>query len=304
MSYTKLDNSIVTSTVWREPNHVRLLWITMLALADRHGEVMASIPGLADMARISVEECHDGIRRLMAPDQWSRTKDDEGRRIREIDGGWFIINHAKYRQKYSDIERRELASARMARYREGLKGAASHGATCDAMSTRAGDPVDQALALASTRRAAHASSDIAAQCPLTAESENPKPARKPRTPKADPAPRQPDPVWDAVAALFYGGTVPTGQKSRVGAAVRDLKELGASPSTIREKHGIMTRAYEKPGMATLQALVRNWASFVPPMTASERLAEELDAQYDWTEEKCRAVGVPGYTSNGGSQHGF
>jgi hypothetical protein len=45
--YTKLFSSIVSSTLWREPAATKVVWITMLALADRHGEVEASIPGLA-----------------------------------------------------------------------------------------------------------------------------------------------------------------------------------------------------------------------------------------------------------------
>jgi len=55
--YTKLFSSIVHSTVWRESNHVRLVWVTLLALCDRDGRVEASVPGLADAARVTVPEC-------------------------------------------------------------------------------------------------------------------------------------------------------------------------------------------------------------------------------------------------------
>ena len=48
--YSKLFSEICDSTIWREPDHVRIVWITMLAKANKHGEVMASIPGLADAA--------------------------------------------------------------------------------------------------------------------------------------------------------------------------------------------------------------------------------------------------------------
>ena len=50
--YTKLHSNIIHSTIWRAPNHVRLVWITMLALCDRDGVVEASVPGLADAARV------------------------------------------------------------------------------------------------------------------------------------------------------------------------------------------------------------------------------------------------------------
>ena len=35
--YTKLFPGLILSTVWREPNHIRLVWITMLAITDRDG---------------------------------------------------------------------------------------------------------------------------------------------------------------------------------------------------------------------------------------------------------------------------
>lgn len=104
--YTKLFSSIVTSTVWREPDHVRLVWITMLALSDRFGVVEASIPGLADMARVSMKDCQAALKILSEPDEFSRSKECEGRRIHETDGGWQLINHGKYRSKLSADERR------------------------------------------------------------------------------------------------------------------------------------------------------------------------------------------------------
>lgn len=97
--YAKLFSSLVTSTIWREPAHVRLVWITMLALADRHGVVEASVPGLADAARVDLAECVAALERLHAPDQWSRSKEFEGRRIETIDGGWRLLNYAKYRDR-------------------------------------------------------------------------------------------------------------------------------------------------------------------------------------------------------------
>ena len=66
-----------------------------------------SVPGLADLARVTVEECVNAIERLASPDEYSRTKDNEGRRIREQDGGWVILNHGKYKAKMSADDRRE-----------------------------------------------------------------------------------------------------------------------------------------------------------------------------------------------------
>jgi hypothetical protein len=106
-TYTKLFSSITASTVWQEPAGTRLVWITMLAMADKAGCVWASVPGLARIANVTLDETVDAIATLTAPDKWSRTPDNEGRRIEAIDGGWRLLNHAKYRAIRSAEERAE-----------------------------------------------------------------------------------------------------------------------------------------------------------------------------------------------------
>jgi hypothetical protein len=59
------------------------------------------------MARLSVDETVAGLEVLRAPDPYSRTKEYEGRRIEDVDGGWIVLNHAKWRAKMSLDERRE-----------------------------------------------------------------------------------------------------------------------------------------------------------------------------------------------------
>ena len=102
MTFTKLFSSITESTVWCEPNCTRLVWITMLAMADRKGRVWGSIPGLANRARVPVDDCRTAIDTFLAPDRDSRTKDNEGRRIEEIDGGWRLLNYDKYRERQDE----------------------------------------------------------------------------------------------------------------------------------------------------------------------------------------------------------
>ncbi len=105
--YCKLSASILGSTIWQEPSPTRIVWITMLALKDYRGIVEASIPGLADFAHVTLLECEAALKTLSEPDVYSRTKDNEGRRIAVIDGGWRVLNHAKYRDLLSADERRE-----------------------------------------------------------------------------------------------------------------------------------------------------------------------------------------------------
>lgn len=99
--WTKLQSSIVHSTIWREPHHVRIVWITMLALCDSKGKIEGSIPGLADISRCTMEECLDALNKLLSPDEWSRDPDNGGRRIEEIPGGWIVLNYGKYRDPVS-----------------------------------------------------------------------------------------------------------------------------------------------------------------------------------------------------------
>lgn len=78
----------------------------MLAMADKHGRIWASIPGLASRAKVSIPEVEKALKCFLSPDKYSRTQDHEGRRIAEIDGGWKLLNHAKYRAIRDEEERR------------------------------------------------------------------------------------------------------------------------------------------------------------------------------------------------------
>jgi hypothetical protein len=105
--FTKLFASIISSSIWRASKDTKVVWITMLAMADKDGEVWASVGGLADMARLSREECAKSLTELLSPDEDSRTKEHDGRRIEVIDGGWRILNYKKYRELGRNEDRRE-----------------------------------------------------------------------------------------------------------------------------------------------------------------------------------------------------
>mgnify|MGYP001352841333 CR=1 FL=1 len=121
-TFTKLFNSILQSTIWIAPDSQRILWIAMLAMADRQGRIYASIPGLANTARLPVSEVEAGLLAFMSPDVYSRTKDNEGRRIAETDDGWVLLNHDKFRalrdQESVKESKRRYINARRARERD------------------------------------------------------------------------------------------------------------------------------------------------------------------------------------------
>lgn len=117
-TYTKLFQSILDSTVWRESLPTKIVWITLLAMTDKRGHVWASVPGLAIRAGVSIEECEEALTKFKSPDPYSRTKEHDGRRIADIDGGWALLNHGKYRAMMSADERREYKRQKQAEYRK------------------------------------------------------------------------------------------------------------------------------------------------------------------------------------------
>ncbi len=107
IGYTKIFSSMLDSSVWQLSKEARLLWLTMLLKKDQDQVVRAAVPGLAHAARLTVVETQAALAELAQADPWSRSKEDEGRRIREVEGGWLIVNGAVYRNKLSETERRE-----------------------------------------------------------------------------------------------------------------------------------------------------------------------------------------------------
>lgn len=113
--YTKLSSSILTSSIWVESHTTLRVWITMLALKGKGGEVPGTIPGIASIARVTIEEARDAIEKLESPDPYSRTPDHDGRRIEKIEGGWVVVNHEKYKHMLSADDKRERDRARQER---------------------------------------------------------------------------------------------------------------------------------------------------------------------------------------------
>jgi hypothetical protein len=79
------------------------VWLCLLALADKHGNIDMTVPYIAAVTGIPAETLTGCIGRFMNPDPNSRTKDEDGRRLVLLDAtrewGWKVVNHAKYREK-------------------------------------------------------------------------------------------------------------------------------------------------------------------------------------------------------------
>lgn len=116
--YTKVFNSILTSTIWQEDSDTKVVWVTLLALADANGVADATIPGLANLAGVPLAKTIEAVKKFMAPDPYSRTKTDGGRRIMEVEGGWLLLNHAAYRQRRDPEARRAQNKLAQQRFRD------------------------------------------------------------------------------------------------------------------------------------------------------------------------------------------
>jgi hypothetical protein len=115
--FVKLDQGILFSSIWSEDVETRLVWITLLCMADSRGHVNSAVPGISKMAGIELEKVVKAIDILQGADKWSKNKDGEGRRIEWVGDGFNILNYENYRKKdYT-------AAARQRRHREKVKGA-------------------------------------------------------------------------------------------------------------------------------------------------------------------------------------
>lgn len=119
--YTKLFQKILDSTLWMEDDKTRIVWITLLAMSDRDGIVDVPLPALANRARVDIDSCRAALDKFLAPDTYSRTSDNDGRRIEAFGGGWKILNHRKYRDMMSLEHRREYKRLKAQEYRDDVR---------------------------------------------------------------------------------------------------------------------------------------------------------------------------------------
>lgn len=117
--YNKLFTKILDSSIWLESTSTRLLWMVFIAAMDEDGFCpFASLANLAHRARLTLEETKDGVESLEAPDPNSSDPDNDGRRIERVQGGWIVLNAAKYRALVTRTVSREQTRVRVARFRQ------------------------------------------------------------------------------------------------------------------------------------------------------------------------------------------
>ena len=119
-NYSKIMRNITSSTICNEPIATRWIWVCMIATANQSGDVFGSVPGIARIYNVSVDELESALKCFLSPDPHSRTKEADGVRIEVIDGGWRLINFAKYHSSKS-VSRREYMRDYMRQRRDADK---------------------------------------------------------------------------------------------------------------------------------------------------------------------------------------
>lgn len=119
MSFVKISDTILDSSVWSQPDPILRVWFTMLIMASPDGVVNASISGLARRAIVSLENTQKALEVFLGPDPESRDG-TTGERIQVVPGGWLVLNHGEYRERRTEVQ---IATAeRVARHRERKRG--------------------------------------------------------------------------------------------------------------------------------------------------------------------------------------
>lgn len=98
MGFTKLDEGILLSSIMIEPPEVFKVWIALLAACKEDGVARVSSVGLSSFCFLPIETVKAALKKLESPDCESRSINDDGRRIKRVDGGYFVVNYQKYRE--------------------------------------------------------------------------------------------------------------------------------------------------------------------------------------------------------------
>jgi hypothetical protein len=111
-TWTPLWSKIIDSSVWSEPDNVRIVFITMLAKKDSDHIVRGTAYMIGRWANKNEADVLAALKVLAAPDKRRLEKQPfDGRRIEKVEEGWLMLNGEEYRKKVSE----EMRKARLRR---------------------------------------------------------------------------------------------------------------------------------------------------------------------------------------------
>ena len=243
--FTKLVSEIITSSIWSADDPTRIVWITILALKDEDGFVAASLSGLANAARETIETTKKAVEILEAIDSESRSSEYEGRRIAKVEGGWIVLNHYKYREKERVERRREY----MRKYMKAMR------AEDASVNNQSSQEANKSLPSASASVYVSASSDG---------------TEKGCGEKEGKLRRMRNPLMDALGKLdAAGGNVSQITKSgwsSIDGALRDIREVTPEvmPEEIERRAANYRTQFPADTRITAHALAKHWARCAEP----------------------------------------
>ena len=249
MGFVKLDTGILDSTLWLSDAEVRIVFITMLAMANPDGMCEATAPGIARRANLSIEAVREAIKILEAPDEDSRSLEDEGRRIRRVDGGYQITNFLKYREKdYTAAERKR-------RERERKRTTDSDDVTRDTRDVTRDVTPPFASASASASASGYEDESSSADRQRKSTAKNGK---------------RRDELFEAIAAACGIDISQLTQSARgpLNRATKELREVGATPDSVTSAAAAYRKKYPKCDL-TPNALAKHWSALSQALTAGK-----------------------------------
>lgn len=147
-TFAPIFTKILDSSLWEEPYTVRLLFVTMLALKDADHVVRYNDYQLHRRANMKLEEVKEGLKILQNPDIRRGGQEFEGRRIKQVEDGWLILNGQEYEEQMRLISRRVYQARKQREYRDAkrvrsgpLPGENSHAMAEETGDQRAADNV-------------------------------------------------------------------------------------------------------------------------------------------------------------------
>ena len=121
ISFSPLMSEITDSSVWEEPYHVRIAWVTLMARKQSDHVAYCDAYKLKKWANLkTLAEAEDALKVLSSPDERRPGQEYEGRRIRKVEGGWEVLNGNLYEEMARKISER-VRKARWARENRKLK---------------------------------------------------------------------------------------------------------------------------------------------------------------------------------------
>lgn len=137
--YAKVFTSIFEGSM-RGQSDMLLVFVNILCHTDKDGVVDRTCKTIADETGLSLRRVEAAIIVLESPDKQSRSRNDDGRRLKRIDPertwGWQVVNYTYYKNLRSDLDRREQNREAQIRHRQQLSADVSINKQASALSAK------------------------------------------------------------------------------------------------------------------------------------------------------------------------